>query len=217
MARDTARPATTAVTVAPDTTAPDVSDTTPWTATSACCAATGLKSERLKRKTLIGTERNDSRMTVASPGKSMDDAWGRSPGSGDAAGGCSPLHLPRQRAEWLIEASVPSLQWRDRAGVAPDFPIEPDVGTRSDHRYITASDWPRRSPLSCATRAAADSRNPGSRPPGAVVGRSLVDGPTRRRALVCPASTRQLARGGPVRVTRAGCSRSARPAWSTVT
>ena len=106
MARDTARPATTAVTVAPDTTAPDVSDTTPWTATSACCAATGLKSERLKRKTLNSTERNDSRMTVASPGKSMDDAWGRSPGLEDAEQTLRPASPSPARAEWYSMRDV---------------------------------------------------------------------------------------------------------------
>jgi hypothetical protein len=43
------------------------------------------------------------------------------------------LHLPRPiTAEWSIEATGPHLQWRNRAGLAPDFPVMPDMGTKGD-------------------------------------------------------------------------------------
>src|ERR1700730_19121771 len=37
---------------------------------------------------------------------------------------------PAIEAEWLIEATRPHLQWRNRAGFAPDFPVMPVVGTQ---------------------------------------------------------------------------------------
>jgi len=43
------------------------------------------------------------------------------------------LHLPRPiTAEWSIEATRPHSQWRNRAGLAPDFPVMPDMGTKGD-------------------------------------------------------------------------------------
>ena len=33
-------------------------------------------------------------------------------------------------AEWVFEATCPRSQWRDRAGLAPDFPVMPLVGTQ---------------------------------------------------------------------------------------
>jgi len=31
----------------------------------------------------------------------------------------------RKNAEWNNESDFPRLQWRDRAGLTPDFPIKP--------------------------------------------------------------------------------------------
>ena len=55
---------------------------------------------------------------------------------------CSPqkgsrFTFPSQQAEWLIEATRLHLQWRNRAGLAPDFPVMPVVGTRGADGYIT--------------------------------------------------------------------------------
>ena len=38
--------------------------------------------------------------------------------------------FPGRVAKWRFEATFPRLQWRDRAGFAPDFPVRPIVGTR---------------------------------------------------------------------------------------
>jgi hypothetical protein len=40
-----------------------------------------------------------------------------------------PLSFPGAIAEWLLRAVLLCLQWRDRAGIAPDFPLKPVVGT----------------------------------------------------------------------------------------
>ena len=45
--------------------------------------------------------------------------------------------FPGLPAEWSFEATCPRLQWRDRAGLAPDFPVMPLVGTLRPDRYIT--------------------------------------------------------------------------------
>ena len=37
---------------------------------------------------------------------------------------------PVERTEWSIEATRPHSQWRNRAGLAPDFPVMPDMGTK---------------------------------------------------------------------------------------
>src|SRR5205085_11013203 len=47
------------------------------------------------------------------------------------------LHLPQRRAEWLLEATFPRSQWRNRAGITPDFPVMPVVGTRGSNSYST--------------------------------------------------------------------------------
>jgi hypothetical protein len=52
---------------------------------------------------------------------------------------CSGFTFPGPRTEWLLEAA-PLLQWRDRAGFAPDFPVTPVAGTRTDKRYTTTSE-----------------------------------------------------------------------------
>src|SRR3954463_4387652 len=35
-----------------------------------------------------------------------------------------------------LRSDAPSLQWRNRAGLAPDFPVMPVVGTQGDWSYI---------------------------------------------------------------------------------
>jgi len=37
--------------------------------------------------------------------------------------------FPSLTAEWSIEATRPHSQWRNRAGLTPDFPVMPLVGT----------------------------------------------------------------------------------------
>ena len=48
-----------------------------------------------------------------------------------------PLHLPQPTAEWHLEATRPHLQWRNRAGLAPDFPVRPVVGTLGEKDVST--------------------------------------------------------------------------------
>jgi hypothetical protein len=40
--------------------------------------------------------------------------------------------FPGPWAEWSIEATRLHSQWRDRAGLAPDFPVMPFVGTQGN-------------------------------------------------------------------------------------
>lgn len=46
--------------------------------------------------------------------------------------------FPSQEAEWWIEATRLHSQWRNRAGLAPDFPIEPVVGTEGSQDVTTS-------------------------------------------------------------------------------
>src|SRR5262245_34543393 len=55
-----------------------------------------------------------------------------------------PLHLPRPFGPSGCRSGVPALQWRDRAGLAPDFPVMPLVGPQADERYITGRVHARR-------------------------------------------------------------------------
>ena len=48
------------------------------------------------------------------------------------------LHLPRSADRVVIEATCPHLQWRNRAGLAPDFPVMPLVGTQGRLACITS-------------------------------------------------------------------------------
>jgi hypothetical protein len=66
-----------------------------------------------------------------SPQKVSRFTWGRSPGSeGAARSSAGRFTFPSRKARWLIEATRPRLQWRNRAGFAPDFPVMPVIGTR---------------------------------------------------------------------------------------
>src|SRR5205809_1574367 len=71
---------------------------------------------------------------------------GRSPGLWVAATLTAwSLHLPRlARNRVVVEATRPHSQWRNRAGVAPDFPVMPVVGTQGVHACTTrAQVWSR--------------------------------------------------------------------------
>jgi len=60
--------------------------------------------------------------------------------------------FPSNTLSGCLEATSPHLQWRNRAGLAPDFPVMPVVGTRGADGYITIlrrSTWMR----SCEPRA----------------------------------------------------------------
>jgi hypothetical protein len=69
-----------------------------------------------------------------SPQKVSRCALGRSPGlEGEEVHFFRPLHLPRSTTtEWYVEATRPYSQWRNRAGLAPDFPVMPDMGTKGE-------------------------------------------------------------------------------------
>ena len=45
--------------------------------------------------------------------------------------------FPSNTLSGCLEATGPHLQWRNRAGLAPDFPVMPVVGTRGADGYIT--------------------------------------------------------------------------------
>jgi len=65
-----------------------------------------------------------------SPQKGSRFTLGRSPGlEGGASSAPGRFTFPSRAAEWLIEATRLHLQWRNRAGLAPDFPVRPVVGT----------------------------------------------------------------------------------------
>src|SRR6267378_1944958 len=96
---------------------------------------------RAKRQTSVGARRANGIEVEWKPTfqcilsdlrrKSTAECLGRSPGSEGAARVCWSLHLPRPMAEWLFEATLPHSQWRDRAGITPDFPVRPLVGTKA--------------------------------------------------------------------------------------
>jgi len=44
---------------------------------------------------------------------------------------------PAGAAEWSNEATRPCLQWRNRAGLTPDFPVMPVMGTQGDEDVTT--------------------------------------------------------------------------------
>jgi hypothetical protein len=65
-----------------------------------------------------------------SPQKGSRFTLGRSPGLEGAGGiAASRFTFPSREAEWSIEATRLHSQWRNRAGLAPDFPVRPLVGT----------------------------------------------------------------------------------------
>ena len=57
--------------------------------------------------------------------------------------------FPGLETEWSIEATRPHSQWRNRAGLAPDFPVMPVMGTRGEDPYTVAPC----TGSSCATNA----------------------------------------------------------------
>jgi hypothetical protein len=62
---------------------------------------------------------------------------GKSPGSQMATRARTAL-LPRRYCRVVLRASLLCLQWRDRAGIAPDFPFKPVVGTIGQFICTTA-------------------------------------------------------------------------------
>ena len=58
---------------------------------------------------------------------------GRSPGF---EANCLPFPLPRHKTEWCFKTAFFDVQWRDRAGFSPDFPIKPR-GAPEDTSEIT--------------------------------------------------------------------------------
>ncbi len=53
--------------------------------------------------------------------------------------------FPGARRRVVFEAGRPHSQWRNRAGLAPDFPVMPDMGDRREtrlyHRCISLATW----------------------------------------------------------------------------
>ena len=102
--------------------------------------------------------------------KAANNALGRSPGSEAAAWDTQRVASPslagnvrqdRTSTKWLRN-DRPHSQWRNRAGLAPDFPVMPVVGTQGSADDITprrgrpspAASPARRSPRSVSERAA---------------------------------------------------------------
>ena len=188
MAVATGRSATTASTVAPGSTPPDASVTTPRT--SIVCSLSrrsSLEASRAKADapTVAGAnthinerirgseESNEPTRThtassseaatavengmrcgiPAEPGpvqlsdlrrKSTADCLGRSPGSRGCSvfGAAIRITFPGP-CRVVFDADVPRLQWRDRAGVTPDFPVRPVVGTQAISFISRYCEWPR--------------------------------------------------------------------------
>jgi len=42
---------------------------------------------------------------------------------------CRPPSFPGHSTEWYVQVASLCLQWRDRAGISPDFPFKPNSGT----------------------------------------------------------------------------------------
>ena len=57
--------------------------------------------------------------------------------------------FPSNTLSGCLEATRPHSQWRNRAGLAPDFPVMPVMGTRGEDPYTVA----RCTGSSCATNA----------------------------------------------------------------
>jgi hypothetical protein len=53
--------------------------------------------------------------------------------------GRSPF--PSTNAEWNYANGLPRLQWRDRAGLAPDFPIKPFLGAPQVNSVVAYRLW----------------------------------------------------------------------------